>query len=249
MSDIQELYKHLNSYEFSSYLPSDNTEVTIKPLCTNGMKKLLMYENENDIIKGENVLDAVLKQCITSEIKVNDLLILDRYFLFLEIRKISKGSTFETNVSCENLDCKGQFVHIVDLDKLNVKMLDETKNKEIKVLDGKVVLTMGFFTRGAQKEGYALIKKNLSDKQKEIEVVLMNITLSVKKISSNTGEYELTLAEKFKFLGDLPEKEFDKINKWHEENEFGIDLKNDIKCPHCGFIKENEPISLSNFFL
>ena len=60
--------KYLNIYEKTVILPGSNQEVKIKPLNTNQIKKLLVYENETNPVVGEQILDDILKFCIIDSI-------------------------------------------------------------------------------------------------------------------------------------------------------------------------------------
>jgi hypothetical protein len=83
--------KHLDVYEKIVDLPSSGEKIKIKPITTNQMKKLLVYENESDPIFGEKILDEILNFSVVNK-DVKELVLQDRYFLFIEIRKLTKGS-------------------------------------------------------------------------------------------------------------------------------------------------------------
>jgi hypothetical protein len=48
-------------------------------------------------------------------------------------------------------------------------------------------------------------------------------------------------------VGNLPSKEYDKLKKWYEDNDFGINLNITQKCIHCKN-EEIKSIPLDNFF-
>ena len=240
--------KYLNIYEKTVILPGSNQEVKIKPLNTNQIKKLLVYENETNPVVGEQILDDILKFCIIdSTFDIGDLFLQDRYFLFIEVRKFSKGSLHTFEYTCPN--CKSQSIQKINLEELTLtKLVEESIVKEVKILNDVLTINMGFIKRKDQIDAYKTIKKNLSNTQKQIEMAIINMALSIQSIQAPDGiDEEIPLEKKIEFLENLPKFEFEKIKDWFSENDFGIDLTIRKKCPHCGY-ETFEAMPLTNFF-
>lgn len=236
--------KYLETYKYSTELPSNNQVIEFRPLTTNDMKKLLVYENQKDPLLGEDILDSIINEVVLVEnFNVEDLYTQDRYFLFIELRKATKGSKFTFPYTCSG--CKNQSIQSIDLNNLTVKKMEMT-SEEVELLDGNIKLQMGFSTRKEQKDAYKTINKKLRPTEKQVEMVLADISCSIKAIVTSEGIEEPPIEAKMDFIGNLPASEYDKITKWYRDNDFGIDLNITIYCPDCGK-EETTQVPLNNF--
>lgn len=240
---------YLNIYEKDVTLPSSKEVVKIKPLTTNQIKKLLVHENEKDMIGGERILDDVLKLSIISENEnlVNNLLLQDRYFLFVQIRMLTKGSEHTYTFTCPK--CNGQSIQKIDLKNLKIKepKVKTPEDDLIEIIGGTLKLHMRYVTRGLQEEAYNFIDPNLNNSQKQVEMALANMAQAIEKIETPEGIDTPSIQEKVDLLGDLPSHEYEKIKDWFVENDFGLDLNIVTKCPYCSY-KDEHFLPLTNFF-
>lgn len=240
--------KYLSTYSSTIELPGTGEVLQIRPLTTNDMKKLLVYENQQDPLVSEEVLDKIITDTVLTEgFDVKNLYLQDRYWIFIELRKVTKGTKYSFTYQCDK--CKSQSIQNIDLDDLDVKKLNsEELEKEVELLGGNMKLEMDFITRGEQKEAYKKIDKKLSPREKQVEMIISDLAASIKSIETPDGKDEnIPIAKKMELVGNLPGKEYDKLNEWHKNNDFGIDLNTTIRCPHCGDEKV-EQIPLNNFF-
>lgn len=137
---------YLNMYQFDTKLPGSNIELKIKPITTGQLKKLLMYESVDDLGKVEEALDELITESVLSEgFSIEDIPLQDRFWLLVELRKITKGNLYTFSAMCEA--CNSQFMHTVDIAKLPFRTLklppkqkeEETEEqKEEKIEKGKV---------------------------------------------------------------------------------------------------------------
>ena len=240
------LDKYLSIYQNKCELPGIGGEVTFSPLTTNDVKKLLVYEDSEDPIIGEEILDNIIQSAVSSDIDVDSLYLQDRYFLFFEIRKATKGTKHSYQYQCPQ--CNNQSLQQIDLENIKSYSLDTDYSGEVKILNGNVTLTMDHILRKEQKEGFKNLKlKGLSPTAVQVELVLNSLAQGIKQIQTPEGVEDLTFQEKVEFIEKLPSPEYDTINKWFEDNKFGLDLVNDVTCPHCGHERKSE-VSLQNFF-
>ncbi|HRR48413.1 MAG TPA: hypothetical protein P5293_00335 [Bacteroidales bacterium] len=115
-------------YEFETVLPGSGKTVKFKPISTGQIKKLLMYENAEDQAVIETALDDVLAGCVLGEdFKIDDLYLQDRFYLLLEIRKATKGNTYQFQTVCPS--CGSQSLQTVNLSEMPVKVLELNKKK------------------------------------------------------------------------------------------------------------------------
>ena len=243
MSDLKQ---YLNVYEFTTKLPGSEKEVKYKGLSTNLVKKLLIFENDKDILKEEKMLDFILNEVVISEINIDNMYVLDRYYLFIKIREATKGSLYQYQYTCP--ECKSQSLQTIDLEKVKILKTKITKkNRELKILNGTITFIMEHPKRGLQKEVYNCIKKKQTDTEKKIEIQLADIVSHITKVTTPNGDHELNYKELIDFVGELPETELDIIRKWQDDYYFGIDLKHTDICKGCGN-EEERNIPVSNFF-
>jgi len=243
---MSRLNKYLDIYDNEVVLPGTGKNVTITPVTTNKIKKLLLYENENDPIKGEEILDKVILSSVKNDdFNIDDIFIQDKYFLFIELRKITKGRKFKFPYTCPN--CGSQSLQSVNLDDLKIYQKKASNDNIINLLNDKLKVTMKHLTRGEQKAAYKELENIENINQKKVDMVLATLAQSVEKIETEDGEDDYTLQEKIDFFGNLPDEEYNKLNEWFENNKFGFDLNINVKCKECGN-RENTIMELDNFF-
>lgn len=226
---------YFNVYEFDYKLPGTGNVVKFKPLTTQKMKKLLQYEDEEDIKVISKILDDLIEECIVSEgFEIDELYIRDRFSLLIEIRKKTKGESYQFQYNCPK--CKSQLLKVIDLDSLPVK---EKVNDVgiIDVADG-VKIEIGHVKRKNEKEAYSNLKKNLKKKEKDVEYQLNILASSIKSIETPNGKDESLSFEDKKFIIDnTTQSVLDDMAKWFADNDFGIEFKFELGC-RCGFSEE-----------
>ena len=159
---------YLNRYEFEYTLPGTGKTVKFKPLTTNQMKQLLEYEDESDLGKMSEAMDKLMKSSIiTEDFDTDELYLRDRFSLLLQIRKKTKGETYQFQFTCPK--CKSQVLNSVNLDELEEKKL-ESKTGEVEVADG-VTIEIEHIKRKDEKEALENIDLNKAqnDREKEFE--------------------------------------------------------------------------------
>jgi hypothetical protein len=205
---------YLDVYTKEIITPGSNEKVVIRPLTTNQLKKLLVNEDEDDPIKGDEILDDILKYCIVNDVNIDDLLLQDRYFIFIEIRKLTKGSKYSYEYNCSK--CKCESIQNIDLENLELINLDNTKISEpVEIANGKVKIYLKHITRLEQKKAYSNLKlKNKTEVERAVEMIIANIAASIYKIETPEGSEEnINFNILFNMVGNLPSKEYDKLKK------------------------------------
>lgn len=238
------LKEYLDVYKTNVNLPSNGQKVEIRPLTTNDVKKLLVYEGNTDPTVEEKVLDEILE--VSTNCDPKKLYLQDRYFLFFELRKLTKGKKHNYQYTCSN--CGNQSLQNIDLDQVNIKKLNHERDKEIKVLNDKVVLTIDHITREEQEEALQYVNlENENSHERELDMRINHLASCIKKIETPEGIEDIDIKGRMDFLSELPGNEYEKIKEWFENNEFGVDLTMKVKCPHCN--KSNTKVlTLNNFF-
>jgi Zn finger protein HypA/HybF involved in hydrogenase expression len=239
-------YEKWLSYKYEVVLPGSKKEVSFRPIKTKNMKRFLIVDDNIGSI--DNAIDDVMNDCILSEdVKVEDMYLHDRFFLFVELRKKSKGSIFKFNHSCEK--CNSQSLQVLDLNTLKVKEPD-IYEEEIK-LNENITIVLSLLTRNDQKQATNLAQglnaRNDSFSLTLLDSAMITHAMGIKKIITPEGIDEPTIQEKIEFINEIKPEEYEKIREWYDNRDFGIEMKHTIKCPHCLTEKEIE-VPMDNFF-
>jgi len=238
----------VNNYDFTCVLPGSGEEIHFKPLTTGQMKKMLVYEKEDNPFTIETILDGIISECVLNDdFDINKLYLQDRFYLFLKIREKSKGAIYKFMFKCPH--CDHQEAGSIDITKMEVKEFNEDKTP-IQVADN-ISVVMKHITRGEQKKVYNSIRKlkGLNKQQQLVEASTQSIALSMEKfISGDTEDDNVPFEDKLYLLNDCMTIEtFDRIKQWFEDNNFGIIFKKNIKCNKCEEDVEFD-IPMNNFF-
>lgn len=232
--------KYLDLYKFPTTLPSGK-ELQIRPLNAGQLKKIFVHQGkEDDLLALSDVFRTLIKGAIVDDINVDELYLKERPFLIVQIRRRTKGDTFEFEYKCEK--CKSQSIIHVDLSELKVTPVPEKVNPVVE-LDDNISVELGFPTLADEHE---LLSHGIKD---ETAMALSIIAVSLKSIITPDGAQDrLSLDEKIFFTDEIPNEMYEKLLKWHDDNDFGIELKIDLDCVHCGD-KKPTIINADSFFL
>jgi hypothetical protein len=247
--------------------------------------------------KIEDALDEVVNECVlTPGFSIDNIYLQDRFFLLMELRRITKGNAYTFQLLCP--ECGGQSMQTVNLSDLpvnpsplgkpaaglSVAQEDFAKNLQKKVkkgpaieverdtpkkedeivpepaqpkmnrstviLNDKIQVEMKMITRGIQKEAFKFVETlpDLSDIQKRIEAVtvmhahcMTSVTVSGKRFDN------LSFDDRLYMLDNITQTETDKIVKWFDDNDFGVDFNFTQKCPHCKAESRRE-VPMEDFF-
>ena len=243
-------YDHVNVYEFRCELPGAKQEVLFKPVNTGQLKKLLVYENETNLLIQEQALDDLISSSVLSEdFNIDDLYLEDRFFLLVEMRKKTKGEVLEFSLTCPQ--CKSQTLNRVDLNHLPVKPLDEKANLTVD-LGNNIKVHLRRLKRKHQKEiKPSMLPKGLSPTQAQAEVQILYHACAIDKIETESGiDEDLKLTDIKYLIEKIPTGEYDKIRNAIDELSFGVDLTYKIICGQsdCNFEWSTVVPIENNFF-
>lgn len=241
--------KYLNVYEFETTFPGSGETIKFKPITTSQMKKLLIYEDEKDPNKVEDALDDLISSTvITENFDIKKMYLQDRFFLLVELRKKTKGSSYKFQLLCPY--CKSQSMNIVDLDKLIVKRKEDDINDIVKISDD-IAVRMSFVTREMQSQSIEYVNnmsEGLTDTQKLSEITIATHAIAINSIITEDGEDEdASLEDKIFLINNITQGKYELIRGWFETYDFGTDFTFSIKCSHCNR-EDIQSIPIDNFF-
>ena len=260
MSDFK---KYLNVYEFDATTPGTGEVIRFKPLTTGQMKKVLVYENEEDPMVIEHALDELIGSSVLNEgFDIREMYLQDRFFLLVEIRKKTKGNLYQFEFSCP--ECGSQSLQSVDLSNLHCKSPPSDINNIVK-LDENISLELDFVTRADQLVAYSYVidkfGDTLSPLQLATETSLVANAIVVRKVITPEGaDAEVSLEDKQFLLESIPRGQYDEVTGWFEKYDFGLNFTFKLSCRHmktpkfgtshgklCGYSKEMD-IPMNQFF-
>lgn len=241
-------YEKWVSYSYETTLPGSKKVVKYRPLKTKNLKRFLTVDDSLGSI--ENAIDDVLQDCIldsTEETNVEKLFLQDRFFLLMEIRKKSKGSKYKFEYTCSK--CQSQSVQEVNLDNMKVKE-PSVYEEEVRINEN-IALVITLLTRGDQKEATRLAN-NFNAQSEFMAVTIMDSAMithamGIKKIITPEGIDEPSISDKVEFVNELSPQEYEKIRGWYDDKDFGVEMKYNIKCPHC-LAEQYVEVPMDNFF-
>ena len=241
--------KYLNKYEFKTVLPGSGKEITFRPITTGQMKALLVHEKEDDVGAVEEVIDKMMSECVIKpkNFDIDELYINDRFFFLIELRKHTRGTTYEFEHKCPK--CKSQSLQVVDLKKLKVNKLPKNLNNVVKI-DEDISVELDFPRRRDQKLAYDILREapgNISEMQKTAELGTLISALTIKAIITPDGaDKDVSLEDKIFFVENISTQMYEKIADFSSKH-FGVDFKAKIKCKSC---KDSKVVNIppENFF-
>lgn len=258
----------LNNYLFKTTLPGSGKRIEFRPLNVKQMK-MIMANQSDDNEENDKLLDTIISESVTDkEFKVYDLYIQDRYFLITEIAKKTKGEKTKLEWKCP--ECNSQTIQVIDYNQMKVTRLNFENDEEnlVKVTNDRVeyinvnpIIDFNFgvsvkmepIKRSSQIKAMKMIKEKKKDKNAPLtdtEINEMTIYMyadAIKKVITDGEEEVLEFEEKLELLDSIEPNDFEKLNNWINDNDFGYTYKYEFSCPHCDYKEENE-VEDSSFF-
>ena len=253
MSDVKSVNIRdlMDIYEFPCTLLGSGKQLKIAPVTTAQLKKILTYEDENNILVVETALDELITSSVkTEDFDINSLYLQDRFQLMLEIRKVSKGNMYSFSYNCP--ECDVETIAAIDLSKLeNIPFNIESG---IVSMSDTLQFELDFPTRGDQKFAYDYVMSNgevsPADITKDmlLDIAVAMYAKSVRKVIVNgTEQTSVPIEDIIYVIENVKTEIFENIKKWFEINTFGVNFKGKVKC-----INQHEKtieIPIENFFV
>jgi hypothetical protein len=171
-------------------LPSTDQLIKYRPFLVKEEKVLLMAmesEDENQMI---NAVKTILKNCIVSKIKVDDLAVFDIEYLFLNIRAKSVGEQIDLNITCPD---DGETTVPLELNVEDIKVQKFEDHSRIISLNDTISVVMKYpsmemfvktnFTANAKTEDVFEIAASCIEQVVEGEDVYETKSFSKKEIN------------------------------------------------------------------
>ena len=228
----------LPTYELE--IPSNGKKIKYRPFVVKEEKLLLLALESGDDNQIEDATRTLLKNCITTRVKLEDLAIFDLEYIFLQIRAVSVGEVVEMLLTCED-DGETQVKYNLNLTDVQV-IKSEDHSSKIMLSD-----SMGLIMKYPSFEEFvkvSIIAKDTSEQVIEIMGKCVDQIFDGEDVydSSTTSKKEFV-----EFIEGLTNKQFEKVQEFFSEMPV---LKHEIKLKNPNTGVENSFViqGLSNFF-
>ena len=171
-------------------LPSTDQLIKYRPFLVREEKVLLMAMESEDESQMINAVKTILKNCIISKVKVDDLAIFDIEYLFLNIRAKSVGEQIELNLICPD---DGETTVPIELNVEDIKIQKSDDHSKIIPLTDSISVVMKYpsmemfvktnFTASAKTEDIFEIAASCIEQVVEGEDVYETKSFSKKEIN------------------------------------------------------------------
>ena len=229
----------LPTYELE--IPSNGKKIKFRPFVVKEEKLLLLALDTNDEKEIEKAVRTLLKGCIQSRIKIEDLAIFDLEYIFLQIRSVSVGDIVEMNVTC-NDDDTTKVKYNLKLDEIKVIKPEGHSNKIM--LGDKLGVIMKYPSWNEFISGSIMGQVPTADGVSKIIAECIDQIFDAEDVydSSTTSKKEF-----IEFMEGLTNEQFAKIQEFFEttprlEHSFAV------KNPNTGEMSEFTIRGLANFF-
>jgi hypothetical protein len=226
----------LPTYELE--IPSNKKKIKYRPFLVKEEKVLLLaLESEND----KNIRDAVvslLKACIQSRVKVENLATFDLEYIFLNIRAVSVGEIVEMNVVC-NDDEQTNVRYNLNLTDVNVVFPEGHSNK--------IMLTdsTGVVMKYPSMDGF--VQGQFSNKDFDVIDVIASSIDQIFQEEEVYDESTTTKKEFVQFVESLTNSQLEKIQAFFETSP-RLEHTFKVTNPNTGVESEYTLRGLQSFF-
>ena len=228
----------LPTYELE--VPSTGKTIKYRPFVVKEEKLLLLALESGDDKQIEEATKTLLKGCIQSRVKLEDLALFDLEYIFLQIRAVSVGEVVEMMLTCED-DGETQVRYNLNLTEVKVEKPEGHSNK-IMLSD-----TMGVIMKYPSFEEF--VKVSIIGKDTSSEVIEI-MAKCIDQIFDSEDVYDSSTTSKkefVQFIENLTNKQFEDVQEFFEGMPV---LKHEIKLknPNTGVDNTIVIQGLSNFF-
>ena len=190
-------------------LPSTGKTIKYRPFLVKEEKVLLLALDSKDEKQVINAVKDLIKNCVTTRIKVDTLPSFDLEYLFLKIRGASIGENIILTVTCLD-DNETQVEATINIDEVEV-FKPEGHDKKI-MFDDKTGIVMRY---PSMKE---FVEREFLQKEMKTEEVYDYIADSIDQIFDDEEVYDssTTTKKEFRtFVDSLTTKQFEKIQQFY----------------------------------
>jgi hypothetical protein len=191
-------------------LPSSGKDIKYRPFLVKEEKILLLALESEDDAQITSAVKELLKNCVTSRIKVDDLPSFDLEYLFLKIRAASVGEVINMKVTCQD-DNVTQVDVDININDVEIYKPEGHTNKIMLSDDTGIIMKYPSMKRFIEAE---FLGKDLKTTE-----VFDFIADHIEQIFDKDAVYDssTTTKKEFKeFLDTLTIKQFEQVQKFYD---------------------------------
>jgi len=229
----------LPTYELE--IPSNGKKIKYRPFVVKEEKLLLLALESHDSKQIENAVKQLLKGCIQTRVKIEDLAIFDLEYIFLQIRAVSVGEIVEMKVTCKD-DNTTKVQYNLNLSEVNVIKPEGHSNK-IMLSDD-----MGVIMKYPQWNDFII--GSVMGQSPSAEGIVEIIAECVDQIFDGEDVYDSSTTSKkefVQFVENITNAQFEKIQEFFQSCP-RLEHKFTVINPNTGEPSEFVLTGLSNFF-
>ena len=170
-------------------VPSNKKKIKFRPFLVKEEKVLLMALETDDEKNIKNAVFELLKACISTRIKLENLASFDLEYIFLNIRAVSVGEIVQMNVTCQD-DNETQVKYNLNLTDVNV-IFPKGHDSKIMLTD-----TLGVIMKYPSFDGF--VQGQFTD-NKEFDVIKV-VAESIDQIFEGEEVYDESTTSKKEFV-------------------------------------------------
>ena len=204
-------------------LEDPNMPIMVRPMTFDDEKSLVSAKKEEDPV------NIILQRCVTN-IKVMDLLPMDKLYLIMKLREISYGDDYKTLLLCQ--ECGAENPTTIKLSELNVNPVPDG-------FEDPITFTLPI----AKKEVKVRLPRVRDEKVfSSVETVLDQLWRFVVEIEGHSDKSIIAAV-----MDKLPLKDMRTILN-SIKSDYGVDTKVKLACKECGGVSVVDlPIDASFF--
>ena len=222
-------------------IPSNKKKIKFRPFLVKEEKVLLLALESDDEKNIRNAVLNLLKGCISSRIKIDNLATFDLEFIFLNIRAVSVGEIVDINVTCQD-DEKTQVKYQLNLTDVQVDFPKGHTNKIMLTDDLGVMMKYPSFNR--------FVESQFAQKDVNEDTVIEIIAESIDQIFQGEEVYDestTTPKEFVEFVESLTTQQLEKLQKFFETSP-RLEHKFKVKNPKTEVVSDYTISGLQAFF-
>jgi len=226
---------------FELQLPSNGKTIKYRPFIVKEEKVLLLALESEDEDQIKEAVKNLIKNCVITKIKVDELPAFDLEYLFLRIRAAAVGEIVTMNVTCKD-DNETEVEVAVNLNEVEI-FKPEGHNNKIMLTD-----KMGIIMKYPSMNRF--IDAEFLNKDIKTEEVFEFIADSIDQVFNEEDVWDsstTTRKEMIEWIETLTNKQFEDIQKFYETMP-KLQHKFTVKNPKTGIESEYVIEGMQNFF-
>ena len=191
-------------------IPSNKKKIKFRPFLVKEEKVLLLALESDDEKNIRNAVLNLLKGCISSRVKIDNLATFDLEYIFLNIRAVSVGEVVDINVTCQD-DEKTQVKYQLNLTDVQVNFPEGHSNKIMLTDTTGVIMRYPSFNR--------FVDNQFANKELTEETVIEVIGESIDQIFQGEEVFDdstTTPKEFVEFVESLTNEQLVKLQEFFQ---------------------------------